>query len=57
MSAERPEVGDVWEFGGFRYYVRSLDENGVKLEISRKVSIIGILGVTHEFVNDREGEQ
>lgn len=29
MSAERPEVGDVWEFGGFRYHVRSIDENGV----------------------------
>lgn len=28
--------------------------DGDKLEISRKVSIIGILGVTHEFVNDRE---
>lgn len=21
-----PEVGDVWEFGGFLYHVRSLDE-------------------------------
>jgi len=28
--------------------------DGDKLEISRKVSIIGVLGVTHEFVNDRE---
>nr|DAK74357.1 MAG TPA: hypothetical protein [Caudoviricetes sp.] len=28
--------------------------DGDKLEISRKVSVIGILGVTHEFVNDRE---
>ncbi len=29
MSKEKPEVGDVWEFGGFLYHVRSLDENGV----------------------------
>lgn len=28
--------------------------DGDKLEISRKVSIIGILGVTYEFVNDQE---
>lgn len=24
-----PEVGDVWEFGGLLYHVRSLDEYGV----------------------------
>lgn len=29
MSADKPEVGDVWEFAGLRYHVRSLDENGV----------------------------
>lgn len=31
--------------------------DGQKTELNRKVSVIGILGVTHEFVNDRGVQQ
>lgn len=33
MSAEKPEVGDVWEFGDFLYHVRSLDENVTQTDL------------------------
>ena len=29
MSAEKPEVGDVWEFGGLHYHVIDVNEKEI----------------------------
>ena len=53
MSAKdkKPEVGDVWEFGGFLYHVRSLDEDGVTSICDEGDFVIGYYDSIEDFVN------
>lgn len=46
-----PEVGDVWEFGGFLYHVRSIDKNGVASICDEGDFIEGYYDSIEDFVN------
>lgn len=51
MSADKPEVGDVWYFGGFLYYVRSLDKYGVTSICDMEDSVETYYEGIEDFVN------
>lgn len=54
MSAEKPEVGDVWKFGGFLYHVRSIDEDGVTSVCDEGDFVMGYYDSIEDFVNRDE---
>lgn len=50
-TIKNPEVGDVWEFGGFRYHIRSIDKNGVTSICDEGDFIEGYYDSIEDFVN------